>query len=218
MWPRRPGSLVPESGREVETISIVPLRTGWDPMAAGPGAYPPDLPPEWRLSYFANAYWGVLVPARLWRGAGRDEVQSWVADTPPRFRFFLDLGEGDPDGPLAPACDALGDRLGGLVVPRSAPSPLPVAGLPRWIRVPPGGPEPRPGAGMGLAWEVPADLVRDLRQARGWIEAKVRALGVQGPDGRRAPGSGRPPLALLGDCRFDDLERWQTMFELMGLA
>jgi hypothetical protein len=71
---------------------------------------------------------------------------------------------------------------------------------------------------MGLAWEVPADLVRDLRQARGWIEAKVRALGVQGPDGRRAPGSGRPPLALLGDCRFDDLERWQTMFELMGLA
>jgi hypothetical protein len=71
---------------------------------------------------------------------------------------------------------------------------------------------------VGLAWEVPADLVRDLRQARGWIEAKVRALGVQGPEGTCAPGLGIPPLALLGDCRFDDLERWQIMLELMGLA
>ena len=69
-----------------------------------------------------------------------------------------------------------------------------------------------------------ASLGRPLARAvtpvvvRGWIEARVRALGAQGPYGRRAPGSGRPLLALLGDCRFDDLERWQTMLELMGLA
>jgi hypothetical protein len=29
---------------------------------------------------------------------------------------------------------------------------------------------------------------------------------------------GGPYVALLGDCRFDDLDRWQTMLELMGLA
>jgi hypothetical protein len=27
-----------------------------------------------------------------------------------------------------------------------------------------------------------------------------------------------PQLALLGECRFEDLGRWQTMLELMGLA
>lgn len=199
-------------------ISLMPLRTGWDPMAAGPGAYPPDLPPEWRLSYYANVYRGVLVPAAIWRGAGQDAARTWRADTPPRFRFFLDLGAGDPDGPLVSVCAALGDRLGGLVVPWSDPSPPPVAGLPRWIRVPPGGPEPRPPDGLGLAWEVPADLVGDPRGARGWIEAKVRARGVGAPDGTPAPGVGAPCVALLGECHFDDLDRWQTMLELMGLA
>lgn len=201
---------------------IVPLRTGWDPAAGGAEAYPADLPAEWRLSYFANAHWGALVPSAIWRRTALDQLRAWVADTPPRFRFFLDLDRdldrGDPQGPLDSVCNALGDRLGGVVAPRSVLLALADASLPRLLRVPPDGVGPDPLPGVGSAWDVPAPLIRDLRGARAWVEDRAGALDTQPPDQTHGPGLAPPLAVLLGECRLEDLGRWQTMLELMGLA
>lgn len=205
---------------------MLPLRTGWGPGPDGFDGYPSDLPPEWRLAYFANAFWGVLVPSELWREAGAAGAAAWVADTPARFRFFLELREGDAASRAAPVAEALGERLGGLVGPSPAPGgpakpvpgAAPVAGPPRLLRVAsaPG----RPGApdGWGLAWEVPVPLLGDLRGARAWVDARLREQCRRGLDERGVSAPVPPLLALLGDCRFEDLDRWQSMLELMGLA
>ncbi len=192
---------------------VLPLRTGWDSAPDGLAEYPQDLPPEWRLAYFANAFWGVLVPSKLWREVGPVGAAGWLADTPARFRFFLELMEGDRESASAVAA-ALGDRLGGLVGAASAPG----AGPSRLLRVAAEPGQTGPLAARGLAWEVPVPLIRDLRGARAWVQARVRGQGLRGVDGGATPGAAPPLLALLGECRFEDLARWQAMLELMGLA
>lgn len=205
---------------------IVPLRTGWDPVPDGSDWYPSDLPAEWRLAYFANAFWGVLVPSELWRDVGAAGAAVWVADTRARFRFFLELDAWDAASRADSVAEALGDRLGGLV----GPSPVP--------QVPPDSiPGEEPGAGprlilrvdpatrlrgnaeaWGLAWEVPVPLLRDLRGARAWVDARVREQCRRGLDERGVSAPVPPLLALLGECRLEDLAQWQSMLELMGLA
>lgn len=201
---------------------ILPLRTGWDPLPSGAQAYPPDLPPQWRLTYFANDYWGVLVPPDLWCGIGVDEARAWVLDTPPRFRFFLDLGMGRALDALAPLGRALGDRLGGVVGFRSELAAIPDAGLERLLRIPPDREESWAPPGFGTAWEVPAGLVGDLRGARAWVEARVAARDwtnwAKDSEASAFSGAEGPVVALLGDCGFEELGRWQTLLELMGLA
>lgn len=205
---------------------MLPLRTGWGPGLDGFDGYPSDLPAEWRLAYFANAFWGVLVPSELWREVGAPGAAAWVADTPARFRFFLELGEGDAASRAEPVVEALGERLGGLVGPSPAPgvppNPVPgaapVAGPPRLLRVASVPGRPSAPDGWGLAWEVPVPLLRDLRGARAWVDARLREQGLRGVDGAGVPATAPPLLALLGGCRFEELDRWQSMLELMGLS
>ena len=205
---------------------ILPLRTGWDPIPGGPNEYPADLPPDWRLAYFANAYWGVLVPTALWRQGGVTQARIWVAETPARFRLYLDLGQAIDPGPaeiaesLAPVCAALGGRLGGLVGHRSALQALSHLGLggDRLLRIPAVDARPRVLGGLGCAWEVPAPLRRDLRGARAWIAERAWPRLAQGTDPARQRGTPERSAVLLGECPFEDLARWQTLLELMGLA
>lgn len=197
---------------------ILPLRTGWHPISKGNEHYPEDLPLEWRLPYFANEYWGVLVPADLWSQLRAPEVRAWVADTPPRFRFFLDLDPRYPVGRLAPVCAALAVRLGGLVGSRPALAAAAGLGLNRLLRIPPDVLEPGPLNGLGVAWEIPPTLNGDLRRGGAWLDARVRGAGAQAIGPTAIPEAVPPWVALLGECRFEDLGRWQTMLELMGLA
>jgi hypothetical protein len=190
----------------IQTTHIVPLRTGWDPNPAGAPWYPDDLPEEWRLGFYSNAFRAVLVPASQWRSAGPEVMATWAADTPPCFRFYLEREEtpagldssADPEHPAR----ALGNRLGGLLARASdslrhggGPPPRRVFASPASIPAAP-----------GLAWDVPAWALADVRSTRNWIEERV----CEAPPG--------PMLALLGRCRFADLERWQVLIEMMGLA
>lgn len=58
--------------------TMVPLRTGWDPNTAATPWYPHDLPEDWRLGYFSNPFWAVLVPATQWRVAGPGIAETWA--------------------------------------------------------------------------------------------------------------------------------------------
>lgn len=201
---------------EAPMTRIVPVRTGWDPHPGGPPWYPDDLPPEWRLGFFAHAFWGVLVPSRQWRGADAATAAAWAADTPARFRFYLEL-DRPPSPPTAGgACPGagpfaalggrpvervavpLGGRLGGLVEPARGTSGTGPSRS-RRVLTPAGAPH-------GLAWEVPGAAIRDPRAARRWIEGHA-PLACDGP-----------VLALLGPCGWAELGQWQTLCELLGFA
>lgn len=66
---------------------------GWEHQAWSGPFYPDDLPQDWRLTYYANAFRSVLVPAeRLLRMAG-DEPAQWLEDVPDGFIFFLEASQ-----------------------------------------------------------------------------------------------------------------------------
>ncbi len=101
---------------------------GWDHDAWVGDYYPEDLPPEWRLSFYANEYSAVLVPWVGW-AAGRAEAQRWLDDTPEGFRFVLEVAADCPDlgaelramEPLRPRISALLVCHGDAVVGEAAP-------------------------------------------------------------------------------------------------
>lgn len=190
----------------IQPTHIVPLRTGWDPHPTAPPWYPDDLPGDWRLGYFSNAFRAVLVPATRWRRAGPGIAGIWAADTPERFRFYLEgerrLGGTRSAADLEPFARVLGGRLGGLVMPASRSRGDGAHPRPQRVLASLSSPYTTPGA----AWAVPESARLDPRTARSWIEDRVR----EAPPG--------PVLALLGDCDFTDLERWQILIEMMGLA
>lgn len=72
---------------------------GWQ-QSGWSGYYPDDLPPEWRLDYYANEYDAVVVPAESWRGLPQAQLLEWLEDTPQDFRFIWELASEQEAEPL----------------------------------------------------------------------------------------------------------------------
>lgn len=64
---------------------------GWDHDAWGGDFFPPDLPREWRLTFYANHFRSVLVPGRILLRADASDLAQWRTDTHEEFRFFLEI-------------------------------------------------------------------------------------------------------------------------------
>ncbi|WP_428609357.1 hypothetical protein [Sedimenticola sp.] len=82
--------------------------------------YPDDLPPEWRLTYYANEFPQLLLPAAVWMAGRTEQFCDWRDDVPDGFRFVLDVTGLDMDDgraltPLQRGVSALGERLAGVV-------------------------------------------------------------------------------------------------------
>ena len=91
---------------------------GWEHGSWDSSFYPQGLPPEWRLTYYANAFRAVLVPAERLMASTPAEVAGWAGDVHSGFLFFAELaaaGEADLDAWLDRVAP-LGERLGGLVL------------------------------------------------------------------------------------------------------
>jgi hypothetical protein len=55
------------------------------------GYYPDDLPEDWRLDYYANEFFAVLVPYNDWSTAGDDELLEWMEQVSDDFVFYWEL-------------------------------------------------------------------------------------------------------------------------------
>lgn len=64
---------------------------GWSEVAPSDDFYPPELPADWRLSFYSNNLRSVLVPQELWAVTSRTDVVQWLEDSDPAFRFVLEL-------------------------------------------------------------------------------------------------------------------------------
>jgi uncharacterized protein YecE (DUF72 family) len=63
---------------------------GWSHVSGG-GFYPPELPEDWRFSFYSNNLRSVLVPQETWDSAQRADVAQWQEDSDPAFRFVIEL-------------------------------------------------------------------------------------------------------------------------------
>ena len=50
-----------------------------------------NLPPEWRLSWYANHFRWVVTPKRSGCQLSVDQIDQWVEDTDPEFRLILEV-------------------------------------------------------------------------------------------------------------------------------
>lgn len=65
----------------------------WEPHAWEESFYPDDLPPEWRLSYYANQFRVVLVPAERLFSPDADP-EHWCTESDEGFRFICETPLG----------------------------------------------------------------------------------------------------------------------------
>jgi hypothetical protein len=180
-----------------QTIDVAP--EGWWTLAAPERFFPEDLPTDWQLTYYANVFGSVIVPATAWAGLSAQALADWRSDVHPGFRFYLAWPEALEQRQLERAAAALGDTLTGLVAASPASEPDAAAALL----------DPRsPGARrrIGSALRCPAALKRDLRGARDWLRSRLAA----------APGERW--LLILERPTADELNSWHDLLALMGLA
>lgn len=185
---------------------------GWWDLADANQFYPEDLPDDWRLSYFANCFRAALLPAEIWTQAAPAAVTQWHDDVPGGFRF---VAEQPPTQwshsaqPMAPAAleQLLVGKLAAWLEPIERDAISADAEADGRLRYRPLqserqlGPEPHC---YGLL--APAELHRDLRSAKRWLQTMSALHG-------RAPS-----LVVLARPLSSDLEAWQELLDLLGLS
>lgn len=184
---------------------------GWDYASWTPGFYPEELPPEWRLTFYANHFNAVLVPPRTWMESPPECLEQWCADTGDSFHFVLELGacggEHDLDEVVHRA-GMLGSRVAALVAGEPADCNRLARLLPDWPVVPgwdgrgllTDAPTP-PGPGLPLIVRLAADgdLVEVVKQIA-----------------RRPAGFGE--IALFVDADPSVARQLRAATQLLGLA
>lgn len=116
--------MIHDSAQDIETPSPG-LRlgaNGWKHDNWSGDFYPLDLPDDWRLTYYANEFSCVLVPAADWQD--EPEPEHWLDEVPETFLFYLQASVQDvQQAQLARTAQSLGSQFGGIVADR------PVAGI-----------------------------------------------------------------------------------------
>jgi hypothetical protein len=81
--------------------------------------YPEDLPEDWQLTYYANEFNTVLVPADYWRVNEPPDCEHWLDSVHDDFRFFVECHAGMLDyvslSELSECLKALQPQLSALV-------------------------------------------------------------------------------------------------------
>jgi hypothetical protein len=178
------------------TVPVDVVPEGCAGLADSGSYYPDDMPVEWRLTYFSNAFPALLLPASQWLAAV-ESISDWRDDVHRNFRFYLEAPETIDDPRLTSAVRALADRLVAVVAdaPQTrgeiGPEPSSRALL-----------SPSTGRPVGWASRCPRSLNGDLRAARAWLEQ----LAV------------RPRLIILDKPTSTQLQQWQELLLLVGWA
>jgi len=93
---------------------------GWNHASWAGRYYPDDLPEDWRLSYYANDFSCVLVPAEY---CAQDDVSDWLDEVHEAFQFFIEWPQAaELQQQVIAACKKLQPQLGGIVVTELLPA------------------------------------------------------------------------------------------------
>lgn len=170
---------------------------GWQRPAWLGGYYPSDLPPEWRLAYYANDCSCVLLPAVDWCDGDRLALEAAVDEAPESLVFLLEAASR--------ADRRIADRLGifpeaqtVLLVDRPSRA---VGHLPQWLAQADGSWVDSESGARLVRWPIETFDMRALRARAEDLDRSVRALVLDGT----AADPGR-------------VRELRTLLELMGKA
>jgi len=181
---------------------------GWrHPRWAG-AYYPDDLPEDWQLSYYANDFNVVLVPAEYWDKTSGYDLELWSEDVSEDlhedFYFYLECPPLESDAEIQcfkTQCSLIGDHLGGVIVPggtdiESLELSCPIVKKPSLD-----------DKKLSIGLLEPID---DMRAVRAWLEEFDKKAG----DTRKVVfvSSRNNP-----DIPMETLMQFKTLSEMMGL-
>ena len=109
--------MIHDSDEDTETAvnSLLVGAYGWKHGSWNDGFYPEDLPQDWQLTYYANEFSTVLVPASYYLDEDFD-IEDLVEDVPEEFVFYLEYPEDESLKPrFISICEKCGDYLAGIV-------------------------------------------------------------------------------------------------------
>lgn len=186
-----------------EPLATVVVPRGWGGLADAAGFFPEDLPADWRLTYFANAFGAVLVPWPDWREADATTLAGWRDEVHGGFRFLLEAPLAAPGTAqaLAGAAAALGPALGMAVDVAAAGH----AETPRRCLRPGTWGDDALAQTTDYAMAPPAAVYADPRGARRWLDELARRFGAA------------PRAVLLTRPRSAELAAWSELIRLLGL-
>lgn len=167
---------------------------GWPHAEWGDSYFPDDLPPDWRFAYYSNDAGCLLLSQAQWQALGVDELEDWLDDVPPFFRFYPEVSTACDLAKL----DVLRGRLGALLVADDIAAP---GGWPVWRALGDGRWGPLGGAAWLQRWRYDGD---DLRQWRQRLQ--------------QLPPGGQAIVFEAGDADPRVLPPLRTLTELLGLA
>ena len=170
---------------------------GWARPGWAARYYPDGMPADWQLDYYANDCDCMLLTPEDWRSLDAERFAGQLDELPPTFRCFVQLPSGTAPGDVT-FLRRLNPQRVVLLVDRVDAS---FTALPQW---------PRREADTWcdphepvcvVRWIVDASDLRALRMQAEALDARARALVIDGPHGD--PG------------RIPEL---RTLLELLGRA
>ncbi len=108
---------------------------GWEHPEWVGRFYADDLPPEWRLTFYANEFDAVGLYAAGWMNPSIETLEQWIEDTREDFRFHLVMpsmllkGDEDVFGDIAERLSLLQPRLGSILLSVASETCLSMLGL-----------------------------------------------------------------------------------------
>jgi hypothetical protein len=139
--------------------------------------YPPDLPEDWRLSYYANDCDCVMLPAERWCGAANSTLQPFLEDPPEGLRLFLEAPHGEALGD-SEALDLFAG-VDAVVLTRELDPTL--AGFPQWLADHEGVWADMRSGDRLVRWTIAHADLRALRVRAEQLPEQTAALVLDGP-------------------------------------
>lgn len=120
------------------TLTTITLAAyGWSPVDWQQAFYPDDLPRDWQVSYYANEFKSILLPASTWGDAPLADAAYWRSEVGEDFSFYVEITPALLQaGHWAQVQQAveqqLAAQLTGIIVTEDALGGLPAAWLSRF--------------------------------------------------------------------------------------
>lgn len=168
---------------------------GWERQDWLHDYYPRDLPPEWRLAYYANDCNCVFLRAADWCATETGRLEELLDEVQGRLVFFLEVA---PPGRLESCANlALFESQAATLLVKDVD--LSYKALPQWRAMGEGVWVDDASAATLLLWSIRAVDFRELRARADAAGQRVRALVLDGPgaDPGRMPEL-RAMLELMG--------------------
>jgi hypothetical protein len=190
--------------------------------------YPPEIPDDWQLAYYANEFRALVLPFEMFRDSSKEEIRRWRDAVRPDFRFALELRPYPRVHELAAKSAPLAGRIAGILV-RGAGEAFAescsrsFAPLPLSVEAPAGqliDPTLLDRVGAALYWPTPGTSTcrADCAMGRLSLTSDLRALRTQIEDFLGyASGCSQALLVVEGDgLNVELMRRARLIGELLG--